>query len=163
MTVDAHPQNDLALAHARLQNLVDGNLPPGVVSFVHEGTPIPAERVRYNPKAKTFFKGSRSREAGADMLYAFRVALNRRRPLADTVAMVAIFYLADRRRKDTDNLLKLVMDAGTKARVWLDDSQVIAQAVFLELDRERPRTVVALCPCVGTLSKAPLLSGDLHV
>lgn len=35
------------------------------------------------------------------------------------------FYPPDRRRRDLDNLLKAVLDAGTKCGVWRDDSQVI--------------------------------------
>ena len=129
------------------------------LTMVHEGTPKPKERPRFNPKSKSVFTPSRTIQAQRDLLYTFRVANGRRAPYPDTLAMVAVFYVPTRQRKDVDNLMKLVMDAATKARIWLDDSQVVAQASFLELDPQRPRTVVAWCPYVGSLTFAPLLTG----
>ena len=31
----------------------------------------------------------------------------------------------DRRRRDLDNVLKPIMDLGTKAKIWDDDSQLV--------------------------------------
>ena len=61
--------------------------------------------------------------------------------------------MPDRRRTDSDNLEKLVMDAATKARVWHDDCQVTAKVVAVELDPVHPRTVVALCPATSSLDR----------
>lgn len=59
------------------------------------------------------------------------------------VAVVALFYRASRQRIDVDNLLKAVLDAGTRANVWDDDSQVTALLGIVEHDREHPRCVIA--------------------
>jgi Holliday junction resolvase RusA-like endonuclease len=133
-------------------------IPEHVIQFSHAGAPVPKERARWSPKHKRMFTPTRTRASEGDLLYAWRVALNRRLPLVDTCAIVAIFFVPTRRRKDVDNLMKLVMDAATRAGVWNDDSQVIAQASYLELDRDRPRTLVAVCPYLSTLSQTPLLT-----
>jgi Holliday junction resolvase RusA-like endonuclease len=75
----------------------------------------------------------------------------RGRVLASNVAVAALFYVADETTKDGDNLLKLVLDAGNRAEVWGDDAQVTVHVAGLELDRARPRTVVAFCPTESTL------------
>lgn len=152
---------DQAVVLAKLSALTgrDVTAAGAALTLVHDGTPVPKERPRFNPKTKTVFTPTRTLHAQRDLLYSFRVAADRRAPYPDTLAMVALFYVPTRRRKDVDNLMKLVMDAATKARIWLDDSQVTAQASFLELDPQRPRTVVAWCPYVGSLTFAPLLTG----
>ena len=60
-------------------------------------------------------------------------------PVQGDVKLRAIFYRKDRRRCDTDNLLKLVMD-GLNRVAWKDDSQVKEVSVRLEYDSEKPRT-----------------------
>lgn len=149
--------HDIDLALGKLRALAGDIALDRMIAFVHDGTPIPKARARYSVKHKRFFTGSKHRRAEGDVLQQFRIAWNRRPPISDTVAIVALFYVPTRHRKDVDNLMKLVMDAGTKARVWLDDSQVTVQASLMDLDAERPRTVVVLAPCLGTLTKAPLL------
>ena len=68
------------------------------------------------------------------------------------VAIVAIFYRPDRHRIDADNLLKHVQDAGTGV-VWDDDSQVTATAGIVEIDRDQPRTVLAVAAHVSTMRR----------
>lgn len=59
------------------------------------------------------------------------------------VALACVFYMPTRRPCDGDNLLKLVLDAGTKAGIWHDDRQVTATVAVVEYDPARPRTEVA--------------------
>lgn len=87
------------------------------------------------------------------------------------VAVGVIFYRSGFQRMDVDNMLKLVLDAGTSAKLWDDDHQVTALLGVVELDRDRPRTVIALgdhqttftkpthlCPRCG--KEFPLYSSD---
>lgn len=145
--------SDQELAIGRLRAL--GGTTPDVLTFVHEGTPIPKGRARFGQGHA--FTPARTVRAEGEMARAFRDAWQRRPMLKDTIAIVILFFVDTHRRVDTDNLAKLVLDAGTKARVWKDDSQVKAKTVVMELDAVRPRTVVALCPYRGTMTKAPLL------
>lgn len=126
------------------------------IGFVHPGTPIPKARARWSPRNNRWYTPGTTATAEEAIAWRFRQALGRRPRFSDTVAIVALFYVPTLQRKDTDNLMKLVMDAGNQAKVWRDDSQVIAQAVFLELDRAAPRTIVAVWPYLGTLTRAPL-------
>lgn len=59
------------------------------------------------------------------------------------IAVACIFYRSSAHRVDVDNLLKQVLDCSTGV-CWDDDSQVTAVVGVLELDRQRPRTVIAL-------------------
>lgn len=61
--------------------------------------------------------------------------------LTGAVAVGAIFYRPNRQRIDADNMMKLVMDAATGV-VWKDDCQVTAQLAIVELDPQKPRTVL---------------------
>lgn len=92
-----------------------------------------------------------TRQAEARIALEVRVQAGRVSYPEGGVALAAIFCVADRRVRDADNLEKLLLDACSKARLWRDDSQVVAKAVRVELDRERPRTVVAVCRCASSV------------
>ncbi len=141
---------------ARLSSLAGVGAEHAIV-FVHEGRPIPKARARWSPRNNRWYTPTTTEKAEEAIAWLFKRALARRQTFKDTVAIVALFFVATRQRKDLDNLMKLVMDAGNQAQAWKDDSQVVAQAAQLELDIEHPRTVVALCPTLGTLTRAPLL------
>jgi len=150
---------DATVALARLAGVL-GELPDPsqVVVFTHPGTPLPKARARWSPKTHGFYTPRTTEAEEQSLAWEFRSALGRRPRFNDTVAIVALFYVASRQRKDVDNLMKLVMDAATKAGVWVDDSQVTVQAAYLLLEPDAPRTVVALAPCIGSLSRTPLLT-----
>ncbi len=148
MTRDA----DRALALRKLQALVCVDLVErGQWAFlIHEGEPVAWERTggfkgrRYTP--------TKTKHGERDLAMCLRTAVTDR-PWYSNVAIVAIFFVSTRQRKDLDNCLKLVMDAGNQANVWRDDCQVTAQAAFLELDAAHPRTVIALCPVSSSLDR----------
>lgn len=146
--------NDRDLALEKLRAL--GGIASDVLTLVHDGTPIPKERARQGQRG--FYTPSRTKNAQEALSWVFKAARGRKNRFTDTVAIVAIFYVPTFQQKDTDNCMKLVMDAATKADVWHDDSQVKAQAVFFELDPQHPRTVVAICPYFCSMSKAPLFT-----
>lgn len=137
-----------------------GGVAPDVITLVHLGTPIPKARVKRNRFGRVYTP-KRNADAEGDLAWALRRAINTgrdRNQFTDTVALVALFFVPTWQRKDTDNCLKLVMDAATKAGIWRDDSQVKAHAVFLELDPARPRTVVAICSYYSSMSTSPLFT-----
>jgi Holliday junction resolvase RusA-like endonuclease len=147
--------SDIDEALMRLRALAPVTSMVDRLTFVHEGNPIPKGRARFgNGHA---FTPARTVHAEGALVRAFRDAWQRRPMLTDTLALVVLFYVPTRQRKDLDNLSKLVMDAATKARIWQDDSQVKAKTVVMELDALRPRTVIALCPYLGSLTRTPLL------
>lgn len=69
------------------------------------------------------------------------------------VAIACVFYRSSHQRVDIDNLLKAVLDAGTRAAMWEDDSQVTFLTAVLEHDRDGPRTIIAFCPHASTLRR----------
>lgn len=65
-------------------------------------------------------------------------------PLGCNVRLSAAFYRSTRGTVDLDNLLKHVLDAATGV-LWCDDCQVTAYGdVELHLDRDNPRTEIAI-------------------
>lgn len=113
-------------------------------------------RTRFTPKGpKQFVKNytpKRSRQA--ELTLADEFAQVSPRPFCySNIALACVFFRPDRRILDLDNLQKLVMDAGTKASLWQDDSQVTATVARLELDAATPRTVIGLCRMTSTLDR----------
>lgn len=148
---------DLAIARLHALTVVAAG---ETFSVVHTGTPVPKERARTTREGHVYTP-AKTRTAEAELVRTFRRAWGDRRMLKDTVALVALFYVPTRQPKDADNCVKLVKDALTKSQVWKDDRLVKAMAVFVELDAARPRTVIALAPCLGSMTKAPLLVGAI--
>lgn len=73
--------------------------------------------------------------------------------LTGNVALVCIFYRGDKRRVDTDNLVKHVCDAANRSNVWDDDTQVTALIGITEYDKQNPRTIVILGSHSSTLQR----------
>lgn len=119
---------------------------------VVDGNPVSKARARWSRKSRSFYTPSHTSGQEGVLAHHMRQALAGR-TLTGNVAVVAIFHRSDYQRIDADNLMKLVMDAGTKAGIWKDDCQVTAQASFIELDKARPRTEVVLGPASSTLSR----------
>ncbi len=104
-----------------------------------EGPPIPKGRPR-SGKGKTFTP-KRTRDAerrikGLATAAGFR-------PIAGPVRFEVQFYLPTARRVDLDNLVKLATDS-LNTVAYLDDSQIVDIAATKEIDRKRPRTVIAI-------------------
>lgn len=146
---------DREFVERKLLALVE-QTPERMLSFVHDEPPVTWQRPRYNPQAKKFFTAKKAKAGERSLGWAFARALHDQPMFPDTVALFAIFFLPDLRDRDTDNLVKLVMDAGTKAHVWTDDVRVRTHGVLIDLDRERPRTVLAVCPYLSVYTMAPL-------
>lgn len=116
------------------------------VRVVIEGQPLPAARPRVTKKGTYTPKPNRIHEEA--VTWEIRLAL--RQPhkgtvtFSEHVAVYVVFYRRDRHRVDADNLLKLVLDAATKAGAWHDDSQVTYFSVRLRVDPKRPRTELVI-------------------
>lgn len=145
-----HPRADCTLALEYLRAIVRGHdVDREATWFVVEGAPQAKERPRLGAGGHVYTPGS-TRAAEAALALWWRAAA-RGRVLGGNVALAAVFYVPDERSTDCDNMLKLLLDAGNRAEAFADDSHVTVHAAGLELDRARPRTVVAYCPTVSTL------------
>lgn len=139
----------------KLQSLTGPDISPHeMFAFVHIGTPVAKSRARWSRKSRSFYTPTSTSAAEDEIALRFREAMRGHAPFDGSVAIVAIFYRPNFQRIDSDNLMKLVMDAATKAAVWVDDCYVTAQASFVEFDREKPRTLVAFCPSASTLDRS---------
>lgn len=143
--------DDRALVQRKLAAVLEREaLPAPAVALMHEGVPQAKQRAgRFRGRS---FNPPATARAERDLGYCFRSTVIDR-PWLSNVAIVAVFYFPDRRRVDAENCMKTVMDAATKANVWRDDSQVTAQASWIELDAERPRTLIALCRTTSSLDR----------
>jgi len=149
-------EGDVAIALRKLRALIgDDQDPQDLVCFVHKGAPCSKARARWHRKQQRFYTPQHVLDAQTSLAGRFSHIPDR--PWTCNIAIVAVFYRPNAQRIDIDNLMKLVMDAATEADVWTDDCHVTAQAAFIELDRDNPRTVVALCPTVSTLNRDPVV------
>lgn len=121
------------------------------VSFTFDVVPIAKERPRLGARGRTFTP-ERTRAAEEGLAWRFKLAM-RGAILEGNLAIVCVFFRPDRRRIDGDNMLKLVCDAGNIARAWGDDSQCTTKLVRVELDKDRPRTEIAIGPMASTLTR----------
>jgi|SRR5581483_2717080 len=62
----------------------------------------------------------------------------RQKPIFGPVAVDIIVYWPDARRRDLDNALKNLLDAGTHL-LWTDDSQIEELRIRKGVDRSNPR------------------------
>ena len=63
------------------------------------------------------------------------------KPLTDSVALNVLFYYGDKRKRDIDAYLKILLDAMTGI-VYEDDNQVTELHVYKDVDKEEPRTEI---------------------
>ena len=129
--------------------------PEWCLAFRHDGPPISKARARVVVKnGRTMaFTPERTETAETALAWRWRLALHGV-TYDGNLALAAIFYRPNRQRIDVDNMLKLVLDAGTQARAWHDDCQVTTIAARTELDAECPRTEIALMPANSTLYRS---------
>lgn len=130
--------------------IIAGDMPTLQLSY--GGAPVAKERPRIGARGRAYTP-SKTRTAEEWLSWHFRARMRNREPLAGNLAIVCVFYRPNRQRIDGDNMLKLVCDAGNLARVWGDDSQLTTKLVRIELDKERPRTEIAIGPLASTLTR----------
>lgn len=117
--------------------------------FEHEGQPIPKARAQVIRDGRSFTP-PRTVRAERDLAYTFiQACAGDRFDSQSDFALACIFYRTGKLRADADNLLKLVMDAGQKAGVWIDDRQVTRTAAIVVPDCLWPRTLIGYCTVHG--------------
>lgn len=142
---------DITLVSAKLCALV-GSQPAQVLAFIHPGAPVSKARARWDKRTGGTYTPKKTSSAQESLAWSF-LAATRGQTIHGAVAIVAIFYRPNYQRIDIDNLMKLVMDAGTQANIWKDDCYVSAQAAFMEMSAQNPRTLVAFCPNLSSLDR----------
>ena len=145
--------SDVQDAVSLLRNLIGRGADMGerLVAFVHDGAPASKARACFTRRGFAYTPAT-TVSAQKALSLRFIQAL-RGTKFERNVAIVAVFYRPNYQRIDADNLMKLVLDAGTKANAWIDDCYVTAQACKVELDRTRPRTVIALCEAESSMMR----------
>lgn len=112
---------------------------PSFWCVIHEGEPIVKSRARVVRNGSRSYTPDKTRHAQAALAMTLRRSIPR---FTGNVVIVCIFRRPNRQRCDVDNLLKLVLDAGTQAGLWEDDSQVTALVGILEHDPDDPRSTI---------------------
>ncbi len=129
--------------------------PAWVVAFTHEGAPQSKSRARVvirNGKTSAYTP-SETRAAEDALAWRWKIAL-RGRTYDGPLAVACVFVRPNYQRIDIDNMVKLVLDAGTIARAWVDDSQVVMILARTECDPTAPRTEVTLMPTSSTMDRS---------
>lgn len=112
---------------------------PTIIQFVIEGNPIPKGRARSGKGH--FYTPQTTREWELRCQQEAMVAMVGRGPFEGYVAFSMVFYRANLRRVDYDNLVKAASDA-FNGIVWRDDSQVVAALPIKGFDKNNPRVEV---------------------
>ena len=129
--------------------LVEGLCNPGSLQVVIiPGDPISKARARWGGSKRPY---TPKKTVDGEKVIAW--SLKGIPKFNGNVVVACIFQRASYQRVDTDNMLKAVLDGGTKAGVWNDDSQVTALIGIAEYDRDDPRTVVCFAEHKSTLTR----------
>ena len=116
--------------------------------FVLDGDPVSKARARFSGRNGVYTPPT-VREAEERWVARLRGV----EKFTGNVALAAMFVRSTKQRIDVDNMLKLVADACTRARIWDDDSQVTAMAGLVEYDKDRPCTVLGLAAHESTMQR----------
>lgn len=130
--------------------------PEWSIVFRHDGQPKAKGRPRlyYDEKKQRGRVHTPEKTEIAETALAWRwKAALRGQTFDGSLAIGCIFYRSSYQIIDVDNMLKLVLDAGTQARAWFDDSQIVSIVGRTEYDKTDPRTEIALMPTVSTMDR----------
>ncbi|MET8609713.1 RusA family crossover junction endodeoxyribonuclease [Streptomyces misionensis] len=133
---------------------IGGFLAPGrtdeLWGTVYPGEPHSKARPRFDKKGRAY-KDPADKDAEETTKWWLRQRW-RKAPLTGNVSLGCVFFRSSMQLIDGDNLLKHVADAGNSI-LWVDDSQVTAKYVEVQLDHEYPRTVLVVGPHFSTMRR----------
>jgi Holliday junction resolvase RusA-like endonuclease len=112
-----------------------------IVTFTIPGEPFSKERPRWG--GRRTYTPPKTVAAESRVIEAFDIAYPLGLPLACELGMRIDFHLGTRRRKDIDNMQKLVMDALNKV-AYEDDWQIAELTSRRHYDKGNPRTEVSI-------------------
>ena len=151
------PQRSTALLLAVESSL--GREPEWKIEFSHPGPPISKSRARWTKKRGKMITYTPGKTVASQDAVAWRWKMATKGVTRDECLSVAcVFYRPNLQRIDVDNLVKLVLDAGTQAKVWRDDCQVVSIVARIELDAASPRTEVTMCPSSSSLRRSTTIT-----
>jgi len=108
------------------------------------GPPVGKERPRASPSGH-FYTPPRT-QAYEKTVRLFALQAMKASGWVKTEANVKIWvhaYVADKRRRDLDNLEKVAADS-LNDLVWEDDSQIVESHAYKKLDRDNPRLEITV-------------------
>lgn len=139
---------DRLRAEAMLRFLMPQAGPGETWGMVIPTVPHSKSRPRFSPEGRAYKDPA---DAAAEDLTKWHLRRRYRgRPMTGNVALGAVFYRPNRQVIDSDNMVKHLCDAGNGI-LWVDDSQVTAQLGVIELDSNKPRTVLVVGPHASTM------------
>lgn len=115
-----------------------------IVCMTFEGEPVSKGRPRVG-KGGVVYTPQKTRAAEQAIAWSIRAAHPGLQPAIGDVDVVLRFAVSDYRRRDIDNLAKLVLDA-CNGIAWADDAQVVGLQCILLRGSEHPFTSITVLP-----------------
>jgi len=133
-----------------------------MIALTVPGEPRPMARPRVLKTGRTYTPPESEAHKRLVAFHVRKAMMLRARgvfPMRGPISVKLDFFLSNRRRVDVDNLAKMVMDALTLARVWSDDSQVVALATHKYAPSSSPRTWITVEMVQATTQPAAVSYG----
>jgi crossover junction endodeoxyribonuclease RusA len=108
---------------------------PVVARFTVEGEPASKARARFTKRGSKMFAYTPEKTKLAEERVAYLFRASARGYQLDenkTYGIIALFFCGTRQRRDTDNMMKLILDGLNKV-AWPDDNQVVEVSARKEL------------------------------
>lgn len=106
--------------------------------LTYPGDPVSKGRPRVTPHGT--YTPEKTKTAEETLGWALKLAWKKQPSTSDFMVGME-FHTKGKRRRDLDNLMKLVLDAGNSI-VWADDSQVVELHGYLYRESPNPRTEI---------------------
>lgn len=121
--------------------------------IVVDGDPVSKARPRFSGHGRVY---TPTKQKAASDALGWRLRELFPDPWEGNIAVGCVFFRSTQQRVDADNMLKQVLDAANGI-CFRDDYQVTALAAFLELDRERPRSLIVFGHHQSTMDRSGVL------